>query len=101
MSGSDMSLFCEGGNVQYAPITRREWEIVQLVARGLTTVEIAQRLALHPKTVNNHVWAVLSVFGVSTRLQLVLLLLRYGLLDGDQSYEALVARIQASWSQAP
>jgi two-component system response regulator NreC len=36
------------------PLTEREREILQLIAEGYTSREIAQRLGLKPKTVQNH-----------------------------------------------
>ncbi len=48
-------------------MTRREQEVLQLVAQGLTNAEIAARLHLSTKTVGHHVSSVLAKLGVKGR----------------------------------
>jgi ATP/maltotriose-dependent transcriptional regulator MalT len=48
-------------------LTRREHEVLTLVADGLTNAEIAARLFLSVKTVDHHVSAVLTKLGAPTR----------------------------------
>jgi DNA-binding CsgD family transcriptional regulator/tetratricopeptide (TPR) repeat protein len=50
-----------------AGLTRREAEIVQLLAGGLRNSEIARRLFLSPKTVSHHLSRVFAKLGVHTR----------------------------------
>jgi DNA-binding NarL/FixJ family response regulator len=50
-------------------LTEREWEIAQLLARGLSNAEIADRLVLSPKTVGHHVSAVLGKLAVRRRAE--------------------------------
>ena len=50
-----------------ARLTRREMEVLALLADGLANAEIAQRLHLSERTVGHHVSAVLHKLGVSTR----------------------------------
>jgi DNA-binding NarL/FixJ family response regulator len=49
----------------------RETEILDLVARGLSNPEIARRLFLSAKTVANHLSAILTKLGVSSRAEAV------------------------------
>jgi DNA-binding CsgD family transcriptional regulator len=48
-------------------LTPRQAEILELVRQGCTDREIAQRLYLSPKTVSNHVSAILAKLGVRSR----------------------------------
>ena len=61
-------------------LTGREVEILQAVARGLSTKEIAQRLVISPKTVSNHVEHVYTKIGVRNRAAAGLYAMRHGLL---------------------
>jgi DNA-binding NarL/FixJ family response regulator len=54
-----------------APLTRREYEVAQLVTRALSNKEIARELALSESTVKHHVHSILAKLGVSTRGQLM------------------------------
>lgn len=50
-----------------AELTSREWEVVELMRRGLTTAEIARRLFVSPVTVRTHVAAILRKLRVADR----------------------------------
>ena len=50
-----------------ARLTRREAEVLQLLAAGLSNAKIAARLGLSGRTVDNHVSAILRKLGVRTR----------------------------------
>ncbi|HET8679868.1 MAG TPA: response regulator transcription factor [bacterium] len=54
-----------------APLTRREEEILQLIAEGLDNKEIAQRLYLQPQTVKNYVHQVLQKLNLRSRLEVI------------------------------
>ena len=54
------------------PLTSREAEVLALVARGLSNVEIARELGLSLKTVQNHVSHVLAKLQVKDRTQAAL-----------------------------
>ena len=51
-------------------LSRREREVAQLVARGLSNREIAQRLYLSERTVDNHVSHILDKLGFDSRVQI-------------------------------
>jgi non-specific serine/threonine protein kinase len=52
-----------------AALTKRELEIAQLLARGLTNPQIARELVIGERTVDTHVENVLHKLGFSTRAQ--------------------------------
>lgn len=58
------------GGVQ-AKLSRRELEVLRLLAQGLTQPEIAARLTISPKTVGTHIEHVLHKLGVHSRAQAV------------------------------
>jgi DNA-binding NarL/FixJ family response regulator len=62
-------------------LTRREQEVLDLVAVGQTNDEISQRLVISVKTVDHHVSAVLSKLGVGSRRQAATEAARLGLVD--------------------
>ncbi|HXL91827.1 MAG TPA: LuxR C-terminal-related transcriptional regulator [Streptosporangiaceae bacterium] len=52
-------------------LTRRELEIAELVAGGLSNREVAERLVISKRTVDAHMEHIFSKLGVSSRVQLV------------------------------
>jgi DNA-binding CsgD family transcriptional regulator/tetratricopeptide (TPR) repeat protein len=62
-----------------AGLTRRELEVLGLVAEGLRNPEIAQRLFVSTRTVDHHVSAILRKLGVQTRGQASAEAVRLGL----------------------
>jgi DNA-binding CsgD family transcriptional regulator len=56
--------------VEAYDLTDREQQIVRLIARGAPTIEIADELHLSPHTVRDHVKAIFSKAGVSSRGEL-------------------------------
>jgi DNA-binding NarL/FixJ family response regulator len=48
-------------------LTRREWEVAQLVADGLTNAELAKRLFISPRTAAVHVSSILRKLDVPSR----------------------------------
>ena len=52
-------------------LTSREWQVLELLRRGLSTSEIARRLVLSPVTVRTHVSSILRKLRVSDRKELM------------------------------
>ncbi len=65
---------------QGEPLTRRETDVLRLLARGLSNREIAGSLYLKEETVKTHVSKILSKIGVRSRTQAALYALHNGLL---------------------
>jgi DNA-binding CsgD family transcriptional regulator len=64
-----------------ARLTRREAEVLGLLAEGLRNTEIAEQLFLSPRTVDHHVSAILRKLRVETRGQATAAAERLGLLE--------------------
>lgn len=65
---SDIEIFRSKNN---GGLTRREQELVPLIAKGLTNKEIASRLNLSEQTIKNHIHRILQRMGASDRLAVV------------------------------
>ena len=63
------------------PQTRREREVLTLLAEGLTQVEIAARLEIASKTVATHIERILGKLGVRSRAQAVAMAYRETLIS--------------------
>jgi PAS domain S-box-containing protein len=67
-----------------AHLTPRQLEVLQLLAEGLETPEIARRLGVAEETARNHIRALLRATGAHSRLEVVLTALRLGIVgDGE------------------
>jgi DNA-binding CsgD family transcriptional regulator len=62
-----------------SPLTERQLEVLQLLAEGKSTAQIADELVLSKTTVRNHIAHVLANLGVHTRVQAVIVASRDGL----------------------
>jgi DNA-binding NarL/FixJ family response regulator len=54
-----------------AGLTTRQHEVLELLAEGLSNTEISDRLFVSPRTIENHVSAVLSKLNSATRTEAV------------------------------
>ena len=63
-------------------LAKREEEVANLVAEGLTNRDIAQKLALSEHTVSNYLFRIYEKLGISGRVELVLYIVRYHRLRG-------------------
>ncbi|MBJ7899647.1 MAG: helix-turn-helix transcriptional regulator [Cyanobacteria bacterium RI_101] len=61
-----------------ASLSERELEILDLVARGLTNLEIAQRLEISKRTVDNHISNILTKTRTENRVELTRWALQWG-----------------------
>lgn len=61
-------------------LTKRELEVLKLLAGGLSTANIAALLSISPITARNHVTSIIEKLGAKTRLQAVVMASRMGLL---------------------
>ena len=68
-----------------AGLTAREVEVLGLLARGLSTKQIAQRLVVTPKTAANHVEHIYLKIGVSSRAAATLFAAQHGLLGAFEA----------------
>ena len=67
-----------GEEEEEAPLTSREREVLQLVAEGYTAPQIARKLELSPRTVENHRARIMDKLGIGTIAGLV----RYAIHNG-------------------
>jgi DNA-binding NarL/FixJ family response regulator len=67
------------GDAATPRLTERESEVLRLVVEGLTARQIATRLVLSPRTVENHIQRTLRKFDVPGRAALVRYAIEHGL----------------------
>ena len=67
-----------------AGLTPREAEVLQPLALGLTTKQVAERLVISTKTAGHHVQHIYSKIGVSTRGAATLFAIEHGILATDR-----------------
>lgn len=69
------------GSSRHRAITRRQREILQLIADGRSTARAAKTLGLSAETVRTHTKALLSRLGARDRAHAVAIALRHGLIE--------------------
>jgi DNA-binding NarL/FixJ family response regulator len=69
------------GDDPSAALTDRETEVLRLVAKGLSYKQIAERLSISHRTVQNHVQNILSKLHLHNRVELTRFALEHGLDD--------------------
>jgi predicted ATPase/DNA-binding CsgD family transcriptional regulator len=68
------------GTPQLSELSKREVEVLRLVAEGLTAPQVAERLYLSVRTVENHLRSVYGKLNVSTRAAATRIAVEHGLL---------------------
>lgn len=66
-----------------AGLTAREIDVLRLLARGLSTKQIAERLVVSPKTASNHIEHIYSKINAKNRVAASLFAVEHGLLPED------------------
>ena len=64
-----------------AQLTNRHIDVLVLLKEGLQNAEIADKLFISAKTVDNHISSILSKLGVNTRAKAVREAIRLGILN--------------------
>jgi len=68
-------------DADYGSLTPREQEVMRLLAEGSTPKEIADKLCISPKTVENHRANIMKKLGIHSTMELVRYAARLGLID--------------------
>lgn len=71
------------------PLTSREHEVLQLIAEGHTTTEIAEIMSISPHTANRHRANIMQKMGVRNQMELVRLAVKRGLIILKQPPDSL------------
>jgi len=79
----DLSLVGQEVEPLFAPLSAREIEILEYIARGNSNKEIARALKISDQTVKNHITSILRKLAVNDRTQAVVLALRRGWIRMD------------------
>jgi HD-GYP domain-containing protein (c-di-GMP phosphodiesterase class II) len=75
-----------------AGLTAREIDVLRLIARGLSSKEIAQRLVISPKTARNHIEHIYVKIGASSRVSASVFAMQHGLFPDDAESSVTEAR---------
>lgn len=73
----------EGASEDTRVVTKREEEVLQLIADGCSTPEVAERLFISQKTVKNHLASIYQKLDARDRTQAVLQAVRMGIVHLD------------------
>lgn len=73
----------DGASDPYSTLTAREQEVMRLLAEGLTSKDVAAKLFISPKTVENHRTNLMKKLGLNSTVELIRYAARLGLIDLD------------------
>jgi DNA-binding NarL/FixJ family response regulator len=74
-----MSALAEPGSSRGAKLTRRQREVLRLVADGRTMKEVAAALGVSPRTVETHKYQIMETLGLTSTAELIRYALEHGL----------------------
>jgi DNA-binding NarL/FixJ family response regulator len=77
----------------FAPLTSREIEILDCIARGLSNKEIANELSISGQTVKNHITSILSKLQVNDRTMAVIYAIQRGWIKMGYDLPHAVGRV--------
>jgi DNA-binding CsgD family transcriptional regulator/tetratricopeptide (TPR) repeat protein len=60
-------------------LSPREVDVLRLVARGMTDVEVARNLRISPRTVSGHLQSIYNKLGISTRTAAAIIAMEHGI----------------------
>lgn len=66
------------------PITRRELQVIALVAQGLSNKGVASRLGIREQTVKNHIGRIMKKLGLESRLEIGLFAVKHNVALRDE-----------------
>ncbi|MYW01992.1 hypothetical protein GT354_27690 [Streptomyces sp. SID3343] len=66
-------------------LTSREWEVLELLAKGRTNRQIGEELFISVKTASVHVSNILAKVGAASRTEAVAMAYRKGLIADDET----------------
>lgn len=72
------------GDAGPEPLTAREQEVLRLLALGLSNEEIAEKLVITRRTVQNHVSSIYGKLELASRAEAVLYAIRNGMVDVNE-----------------
>jgi len=72
-----------GRSDPYSSLTSREQEVMRMLAEGLTPKDVAKKLYISPKTVENHRTNLMKKLGLQSTVELIRYAARLGLIDLD------------------
>lgn len=94
MSHASTDGFASGTHDGQLWLTKRESEVADLIARGLTNEQIAEELVLTAGTVANHVAHILQKLDLQSRVQIATTVVRQNAAGGADDVLALLQRLQ-------
>ena len=81
--GTGASAPATSSRAVFSELSDRECEVLELIAQGLSNIEIAQRLVISPKTVRNHITSIFGKLEVTNRAQAIVRAREAGLGHSD------------------